>query len=168
MRYVSLPKVRILAIDPRPRGFGYAVLESEPLQIVDWGIKHCRRNDRSCVQAVDVLIRLFLPTTMVMECNGIPSKTRESAVREFLDRIGDVIISHGVSLRGYSRREVVGVFLERGAVTKHEIAQILCAQFPELEPRLPKPRQIWDAEDVRMSIFGAVSLAVAHLEIGAR
>ena len=29
------------------------MLESEPLQIVDWGIKHCRRKDGSSVHAVD-------------------------------------------------------------------------------------------------------------------
>ena len=41
-------------------------------------------------------------------------------------------------------------------------------QFPELAPRLPRFRKLWMSEDERMSIFDALSLALALLEEEAR
>ena len=57
-------------------------------------------------------------------------------------------------------------FSETGAVTKHEIAQVLAKDFPELAPRLPPVRRIWMTEDCRMAIFDAASLALTffHFE----
>ena len=42
MAKVSSPP-RVLAIDPTPRGFGYAILEGST-DLVDWGVKSVRCN----------------------------------------------------------------------------------------------------------------------------
>jgi len=53
------------------------------------------------------------------------------------------------------------VFFADGQGTKHALAEILAARFPEeLGCRLPPKRRPWMSEDYRMDIFDAVALAL--------
>ena len=54
-------------------------------------------------------------------------------------------------------------FAAHGATTKHAIAGLLVARFPELAPHRPRFRKPWMSEDERQAIFDAGALALASL-----
>lgn len=169
MTYESMPTERVLALDPTPRGFGYAALELEPLRLVDWANATCLRNTESVAQAIRRLLRRLEPTVLVIEDSRSAISTVRSLVLErFLTQVLVALVDAPLPIRLYPRMTVLSVFAAAGAVGKYEIARALTSQFPELLPRLPRPRMIWESEDARFSIFDAVALGVAHLDLRTR
>lgn len=164
MKYEFLKRERALALDPTRGGFGFVVLEDEPLQLLDWGVAMCRRHG-SCLDAVERLITSYKPTVLVIEDWTAAGSLRRPVLEDFVARVAGIFVN-GVAIRSYSRLLIRDAFAPVGALTKYQIAQVLAARFPEIAPRLPKPRQVWEAEDPRMSIFDAASLALAHFGVG--
>ena len=58
--------IRVLAIDPSTRGFGFAVLEG-PNRLIDWGVKETKidKNRRS-LKLIDELVNDYQPYAMVV------------------------------------------------------------------------------------------------------
>ncbi len=161
MKYEPIPKERILAIDPISRGFGYVILEEEPLQLVDWGTGVC--NSESLGQAVRLLLRRYHPTVVVLEhprmaVSGVRQTTLNRALFQVLGGMDD----SDCSLRLYPRTSIPAAFTDTGALTKKEITKLIAERFPELKHRLPRTRRIWESEDARQAIFDAAALALAH------
>lgn len=155
---------RILAIDPISRGFGFVVLEEEPLQLVDWGIRVCtRRNGATCPRALRRMIVDYEPSIVVIEGEHEVTSLRLRALGDFVSSVADVLDASAVPVRTFSRMEIRQVFSQAGAVTKEQVARVLVSHFPELTTSLPPPRKMWQSEDSRMSIFDALSLAVVYL-----
>jgi Holliday junction resolvasome RuvABC endonuclease subunit len=152
-------QVRILAIAPSSRGFGYAVLES-PETLVDWGVKSVRgdKNTES-LEKVDELILLYQPGVIALEDT---KGSRRSARIQILSQIIMALTANrNVRSVLLSRDRVRRVFFSKGQGTKFEVAEILARKFPdELGCRLPRERRPWMSEDYRMDIFDAVSLAL--------
>ncbi len=162
--YEPLPSERVLAIDPIPRGFGFVVLEEEPLQLVDWGVVSCRKRRGSrCELVLDRMLRRYEPTVLVFEDPSDARELRQEALTAFMLSIAEILANSAVPVRLYSRGEIRESFASAGALTKEAIAQVLARRFPELVPHVPPPRKIWESEDSRMSIFDALSLAATHL-----
>ena len=69
----------------------------------------------------------------------------------------------GVRTRPVSAAQVRSKFAADGATTKHAIAGLLVARFPELAPHRPRFRKPWMSEDERQAIFDAGALALASL-----
>lgn len=165
--YEPTHRERVLALDPFYRGFGFAVLESSPTQIVDWGIRHCGRAGRNtCDRALRRMIARYEPSAIVTEDLRGARTLRARSLRVFMSGLSDALDEASVGLRTYTRTEVRTVFEPAGAVTKERIASVLIARFPELESRRPPPRKVWESEDSRMAIFDALSFAVTHFVSG--
>lgn len=165
LSYEPILKERILAIDPVSRGFGFVVLEDEPLQIVDWAVRTCR--DATCADALEALIERYEPTSIVMESPIGTGSLRREALHTFLYNIDDLLSTKKLAFHTYSRQSIRTVFSPVGVITKQAIAEHLVINFPELAPRLPKHREIWETESASMSIFDALSLALTHLRLQA-
>lgn len=163
MTYETLHPIRILALDPTPQGFGFVVLEADPLLLVDWGVATARRGSDTSLRAVLRLISRYTPTTLVIEDWTAAAPARRPALEDFMNGIADLIVNAVVHVTTYSRHEVRRAFAEARAYSKQDIALILAGRFPELAPRVPRQRKIWESEDRRMAIFDALGLAVVHL-----
>ena len=161
-------ELRILSIDPHPRGFGYAVFEG-PARLVDWGTKDIRRDkERMALDKVEELVRLYRPVLIVVE-DCVDGRSRRSArVRRLTKRILDGASALGVERRTLPIAAVYRTFAGTGAGTKYGIATALVRAFPELMVRLPPKRKPWQSEDSRMSIFDAVALGLAYFGRQAR
>lgn len=163
-RNASANHSRILAIDPVTRGFGFAVLESHPRQLVDWEVANCRKNRKSkCWHRVTRLVNHYQPTVIVLEKCERRGSLHCHRVQQFLEPIRKLAREKGIEIRTISWAEVRRVFAEKGATTKHQIATAIAGMFPELADRLPRPREIWQGEDYRMGIFDAVALGLSVL-----
>lgn len=152
--------LRVVAIDPTTRGFAYAVLEGEE-SLIDWGLVHVfLRTDANLLFRVEQILNRCHPDLLVVE-DGRGTRRRQRA-RHIIKRIEELAKRRGLPVARVSRSCVREAL--KPAFTKDDIALAVASIFPELGPRLPRPRdRSWKTEDERMNIFDAVSLALAAL-----
>jgi hypothetical protein len=151
---------RILALDVHPSRFGYVIFEG-PDELLDWGVRSFRGGVNAvripAAMKVGTLLDDFAPSAVVLE-------KRESRSRKLSTKMRTVLreaARRRVPVRWVTRRMVKQAFAghERN---KDEIASVLGERFPELTPKVPPRRRIWQSEDYRMSIFDAAALGVAY------
>ncbi len=154
--------LRVLALDPMSRGFGFGVLEG-PTNLVDWGIRNApNTNPRALLRKIRELIDLYHPDVIVIEdCHHDRSRRRQ--------RVRTVIAQVAALATPDTEVELIAAVLVhralgRGkAVTKHEIARRVAEHFPEIAYRLPPERKPWMPEDSRFAIFDALAFGLAFL-----
>src|SRR5262249_20908325 len=135
--------IRVLAIDPSPRGFGFAVLEG-PNRLIDWGVKETKTDKKKrSLQLVADLIEHNQPNVIVVEDYGAKGSRRCGRVCELITEISKLAVQRKVKVRSFSRLKVKQAFAEAGATNKYEIAIAIAKRFPELAPRLPRFRKPW-------------------------
>lgn len=153
---------RVLAVALRSRAFGFAVLEGGT-RIVDWGTRTTRaEKTRRTLASVRALLARYRPDWLLLEDSRAPGSRRHPRIRVLLERIRRLAADESVRSRAISRSKVQGTFASSGARTRHEIAVAITRLFPEIEDRLPPYREAYMSEDDRLSIFDAVSFALAH------
>jgi len=151
---------RILAIDPHSRGFGFVVLEG-PDRLVDWGLRDARHGtDADLLAKVTDLVTLYRPSLLVAEDCTYRSSRRRQHGRRVIRKILALACTRGVRTRSVSAVTVRTKFAAQGATTKHAIAGLIVARFPELAPHRPRFRKPWMSEDERQAIFDAAALAL--------
>ena len=151
----------MLAIDLNTRGFGFVVIEGID-RLVDWGLRDIREDkERVVLEKVDDLIRLYRPAVIVVEDTDDPSSRRGPRIEAVIRRITVVAQEQKVRVRPVAIAKVGGVFARQGAMTKHAIAAVLVARFPELAPYRPPKRRLWMSEDQRQAVFDASAMALA-------
>ncbi|HZR84211.1 MAG TPA: hypothetical protein VFD92_24145 [Candidatus Binatia bacterium] len=154
---------RALAVDLNTRGFGFVVLEGND-RLVDWGLRDIRHNkERLTLEKIDELIRLYRPSVLVVEDVDDPTARRGPRIEALVRRVADVAAEKRLPVRRISAGKVRGLFASQGAVTKHDVAGVIVARFPELAPYRPPRRRLWMSEDQRQAVFDAVTLAIANL-----
>ncbi len=161
MNQIQPKHFRILAIDPSPRGFGFAVLEG-PETLVDWGVKPVKgdKNTESLTK-VEKLIAHYQPGVLVLQDTLAKHSRRSARIRTLSKRIITMAATRKIRVALFSREKVMQVFFADDHGTKHALAEILAQRFPEeLGSRLPPKRKLWMSEDSRMDIFDAVALAL--------
>lgn len=169
MSHINSKTIRILAIAPSTRGFGFAVLEG-PEALVDWGVKSVKgdKNTQS-IAKVEELILLYQPGVMVLQDNSLEHSRRSARILELDQLIIAMASTRKVRVALLAHEKVRRVFFAKGRGTKHALAEILAKRFPEeLGFRLPPKRRPWMSEDYRMDIFEAVSLALAAIVVKSR
>jgi Holliday junction resolvasome RuvABC endonuclease subunit len=155
--------IRVLAIDPYSRGFGFAVLKG-PDRLVDWGIKECRGEKNSeCLEEIERLINYYRPDVIVVEDCSRKGSRRCSRVRELIQGVFKLALARRIKVKTVSMAKVKDRFSEVGAQTKHEIATAITKLFPELGPYLPPERKCYMSEDPRMSVFDAIGWGLSSL-----
>jgi Holliday junction resolvasome RuvABC endonuclease subunit len=156
--------IRVLAIDPSTRGFGFAVLEG-PNQLIDWGVKETKTDkSRRTLKSIAELIGQYEPGVIVLEDYAGKGSRRCRRAARLIDEIAKLGMRRKVKVIRLSRGDVKQAFASSGAKTKYEIAIAISKRFPELAPRLPRFRKPWMSEDYRMNIFDAVGLGLAFIE----
>lgn len=154
--------VRVLALDPISRGFGYAILEGAET-LVDWGIAHVQADrEAGSLERIDELLERYRPDVIILEDIAASGSRRSGRVRKLIVAILKLALARDVAPRFIARTAVSRALRQLGGVTKHEIATALAARFPELGPRLPPRRRTWMSEDPRTAIFDAVGLALTY------
>jgi Holliday junction resolvasome RuvABC endonuclease subunit len=165
MNWFPLEGQRFLAVDPTCRGFGFAVLEG-PERLLDWGVAHARKNKRDrCLARIAELIQRYEPTVIVAEDGTGKGSRRCPRVLRLLRDVRKLAAKNHIVMRSFPRSKVWRTFAEGEALTKHQIAKLIAARFPELAPRLPPFRKPWMSEDDRMSIFDALAFALTFFHV---
>ncbi len=158
---------RILSIDFTSRGFGYAVLES-PTNLIDWGVKQAKHNKHLRTLSMNVrLIELYQPEIMVVQNTHVESSRRTQFMHKLIEDIETLGSQNQVKTIRIPWSKVRRFFEAsiHNASTKHQIAEAIAHEIPELVPRLPPKRKPWMSEDYRMSIFDAVAFGLTYYHI---
>jgi RNase H-fold protein (predicted Holliday junction resolvase) len=155
--------LRVLAVDPATRGFGYALFEG-PRRLVAWGTKDIRtERDRVALQKVKELIKRYKPAVLVVEDCGHPRSRRNRRVRRLTEKMLALARKSGSKGHALPLVAVYEQFSRRSVQRKYEIACTLARKFPALTLRLPPKKKPWEGEDHRMSIFDAASFGYTYL-----
>jgi len=115
----------VLAIDPTPRGFGYAILEG-PTNPLDWGVSDIRLQvSKRSLTRIKKLIKYYSPDVLVVEdCHGKKSH-RSKRVETLIEDITSYARLNRVKVAQYSRGTINQVFKElAGAKNKHQMADL--------------------------------------------
>lgn len=163
MNTISPKHFRILAIAPSDRGFGFAVLEGRDT-LVDWGIRRVQGENKNAksLKKAEELIAHYQPGMLVLENASAKHSLRSPRIRRLCRQIIKLATTHNVSVKLFSRDQVMKTFLPDGRGTKYAVAKVVAERFSEeLGKKLPPERKLGHSEDSRMSIFDAVALVLA-------
>ena len=152
-------QVRILAIAPTARGFGYCVTEDEA--ILECGYKGVRGN-KNCksVFKIEKLMKQFLPDVVVLQDVYAEGGYRAPRIKALHRQIIELAANHKCKVKLFSGNQLRDALLGDVKGTKHEMAELLARKYPvELAGKLPPKRRSWENEDGRMDMFDAVGLA---------
>ena len=156
---------RILAIDLRPRRFGYAVFEG-PRMLLDWGVSgYPPENHGESVVAgkrLAALLKVSSPSAIVVKRERWDSAKTNAGSRSLAEAISNESSTRSIPICLLGQDELASTFLNLQCETKYEIASALTRIFPELFWKLPPKRQVWQPEHARMTMFDAVALGLAY------
>src|SRR6266581_6997295 len=91
--------IRVLAIDPSTRGFGFAVLEG-PSRLIDWGVKETKTDkNRRSLKLIAELIEQYAPGVVVLENYEGKGSRRCRRATELIDSISNLALKRNVKVR---------------------------------------------------------------------
>ena len=136
MNHLPAENIRILAIDPTTRGFGFAVMEGSDY-LIDWGVKEGRDNNKDvhCLNNISELIDRYMPDVIVVEdFNGMGSR-RCHRVEVLIKKIIELAGAKNIKTHRFSRSKIREVFALHGAGTKYEKVRAKAVDFRSLLQR---------------------------------
>jgi hypothetical protein len=159
--------VRIMAVAPTSRGFGFAVMEG-PNQLCSYGNKTILQNKNVRVLAwVEKFIRLYQPSILILPDVNAGDTNRAARIKTLHRQLGILARKQQIKIKLFTVSKVHEHLLGTRKGTKQAMADKLAALFPEhLQSRLPPKRRPWMSEDPRMDIFDAVALSTAYWSPG--
>ena len=107
---------------------------------------------------LQVLLDLWQPSFVVVKQSSKPKSKRTQ--RCWANLLNEVC-QRRITMRRITEQDIQRAFANGSRVAKYALASMLVRQFPFLAAALPPARKIWKSEDYRMSMFVAVSLALA-------
>jgi hypothetical protein len=158
---MNLNTKRVLALDLRPRSFGFVVFENA--ELLDWGVKSLRdlagRQIPAGIRLAPLLTELQ-PAVVLLKSTMREKLRREPHVEDVLDTI-EYEGKGRIAVRLISSQQIRRMF--PGSVhNKDDLAACVAARFSDLAWKLPPRRKFPYREHYRMSIFDAASLALAY------
>jgi hypothetical protein len=161
MNHTKLRTLRVLAIAPSARGFGYAVMDGGK-KFVDWGLRTVKgesKNGQALAKAQWLMAR-YLPDAVV-----VPNHTgarRAARIIQLTHEIVAIASTRKIRIRRFTRGEIDRLLFPETEPTKLARAEALARMFPEeLAESVPQERKPWMNEAPRLYTFDAIALAVA-------
>jgi len=156
---------RTLALDPWTGAIGFAMLEDG--RLIRCGVRYlagmplAERLRLKGLSFVRELIEFYRPDTVVLSITDYPGSKRSEHVRSFCRLLKKLIHAEGLEFAEYDPYQVKSFLVPGYRLNKHGIALSVARRFPELAAYVPPPRKAWQPQDLRMSAFHAVALALA-------
>src|SRR5262244_2358611 len=95
--------IRVLAIDPSTRGFGFAILEG-PNRLIDWGVKETKTDKKNrSLKLIADLIDMYQPSVVVVEDYAGKGSRRCLRVGALINAISRLALERKVKIRSFSR-----------------------------------------------------------------
>ncbi|MES2188730.1 MAG: hypothetical protein V4454_01300 [Pseudomonadota bacterium] len=153
----------VLSIYPTKNGYAFALMESA-LSPHDWGTKAFKQ-DTTCAKAIESIKELLVryrPDVLVIgdiKDYGIKKTVRRKRIYTAITAIASTL---SIEVAVIKRKGIKSAFAPFGATTKQEIAKVIADKIEAFSFRMPKAREAWQAEDLRMALFDAASRALTY------
>jgi len=108
------------------------------------------------------LLKLFSPSVIVTTRERWDRASVNPHLLPLEEEILRTSSAHSIAIHAISQNQVRQSFLRLGCETRYQTATSLSQIFPELSPRLPPKRRLWESEHSSMAIFDAVALGLAY------
>ena len=153
----------VLAIHPTTRGFGFVVFEGQ--RTIDWGFKSALGDkNRKVLAKIEELMAWYTPNVLVLENAAGPTSRRRLRIRQLHVKIVELAKMRKIPVRQFTRSDIRAAFRSRNALTRHQIAEAVSRELPDLGPWLPPPKKIWMSEHRWLGTFDAASLGLTFHE----
>ncbi|MBK6545794.1 MAG: hypothetical protein IPG12_11055 [Saprospiraceae bacterium] len=150
----------VCAIYPNANGFGFVYLDNDGQLIYYGSVRINPISNRKILERIKKSLDYFQPRIVILLDPESKSSRTGYRTKKLIKKIIAYAESENFPVIKYTRDQIRDVFEIRGVVTKYEISKFLLTKFPELEPKRPKERKLWESEDRNMAIFDALSLAL--------
>lgn len=154
----------ILALEIRPRRFGYAVLHAGTL--IDWGGRGFPAGKSGVAKAVRRVVSLvsyYAPGAVVTRRTRRVNQASAKAAAQVAQRIRARLRREGVTLVSLRRENVREAFATHGYRNKDAVAALIASRFGQLRAAVPHPRKKWEPERHVLAVFDAVATAMVFL-----
>ena len=152
----------VLALDPAPRGFGYALFEA-PNKPLDWGFSEVRFNvNARCFEKIGKLIAYYKPEVVVLEKHQGKGSRRRERICRLIDQVDQLAKNLKIPVYAYSRSEIDEFFKILDVGNRYCMAKLIAKYLPAFKKNLPQERKPWESENPKMQIFDAVSMVLLY------
>ncbi len=153
----------VLALYPNSKGISFAVMDS-PTRIIESGMYHIRPIcNKKCLERVESYLDYFQPDLVILEDVYSQASLRSERITILTKRIEAIALSKKLAVSHYTRQDIMDVFREFDASTKHQINEIIGSCFTEYKDKVPKKRSNGSPEPHRSGEFDAISLVFTHM-----
>jgi Holliday junction resolvasome RuvABC endonuclease subunit len=98
--------IRVLAVDPSTRGFGFAVLEG-PERLIDWGVRETKTDKKTrSLKLISELIEQYAPSVLIIEDYAGKGSRRCRRVADLINEISSLALKRKMKVTSFSRAEV--------------------------------------------------------------
>ncbi len=163
---VGVTQRRLLALEIRPRRFGFVVLDR--LNLLDWGVRECGGALESlrtlAGKKFTALREIYGPELVaIRKRRRRPLATAARRIAEITAAVRRESKKESTAVRFLSATKVESFFARYGCANKHETAKLLAEWFEELTWKLPAKRKPWQSERYNTLLFDALATAMAFL-----
>lgn len=120
---------------------------------------------RAGIHRLMALLQLYGPSLVIVRRTRRASGESSKHAARLFGKLREEMRARSIPFIPLDRSDIRMVFATLGCRTKHEIASAVADRFPELRPRLPRPRKPWDKERKRVAVFDAIATAIAFNEL---
>ncbi len=157
----SESSVRLLAVDPSTRGFGYVVVEGKR-RLVDWGLARVgRQKNADSLRRLAIMVRVYEPRVLVTEDCASRTCQRRQRIRLLIAGMVRYAQAAKLDVRLLSWPTVRERLDLDPRANKEAIAAAVARIFPTIADRIPPHRKAWMSERSGMSLFDAAAFAAA-------
>jgi hypothetical protein len=153
---------RVLTLDLRSSRFGYVVFDG-PSALLDWGTRTYKNEEHSSLEwRLKNLQTFFAPSVILARQITERHRFSQPTIRRTFQSLKVFAKRVLITVHLIDESKLRDFFSRETKVSKHDIARMVAARFPELSWRLPPKRKPWQSEPARQSIFDAASLGVFY------
>jgi hypothetical protein len=149
---------RILALSLDWQGFGFTVFDG-PDDLLDFGTRNFRRKVKIPLEAkILLLLDANQPDVLVV------ATPTTAARKKIATKITKVAKAEKIPLVFVSGADIRKAFAPVNQ-SKYKIAHAIAERYPELQFRLPSPRESYDSEKFGITIFEAAAAAFVYYDL---
>ncbi|MEI9933207.1 MAG: hypothetical protein WDM89_22415 [Rhizomicrobium sp.] len=161
MKSLRLPGL-VFAVHPTTNGFGWILFE-QPDMPLDWGIATAKAGRKlRIVNRFERLLTRHDPDVLVMEVFEGSGSNRSERIQALCHTFIRSSAARGLDTQVYDREAVRDCLGLPMRASRHDVTTSIARRVADLSHRLPRKRNLWNAEDPRQSLFHAAALAFTH------
>lgn len=152
----------IVALYPSGSGIGYVICEN-PKELISYGVARIRPLTTSAhLKRLQQFIQEYDPSLILIRGYQERDKRISKRVVKIINAFEEQAKMRKLPVYKYSRDDIKQTFFQFGDNTKYGVSKTISSWYPELQSRMPNPRENQNPEHYQMGVFDAFALMLTH------